>query len=80
MGVITTGDITDGHFLYDDSVISTLLKTLSFQNSQHADRTHRLRLFLEHNEKTKGQHNTWYNRLLSLPTNIPVLPKQSDGT
>lgn len=51
VGVVTTGDITDSHFLYDESVIGTLLKTLSFQNSQQADQTHRVRLLLEHNEK-----------------------------
>lgn len=50
VGVITTGDITDGNYLYE-TLISTSLKTIPFQNSQHAYQTHKVRLFLEHKEK-----------------------------
>lgn len=32
VGVITTGDITDGNYLYE-TLISTSLKTIPFQNS-----------------------------------------------
>lgn len=56
VGVITTGDITDGNYLYE-TLISTSLKTISFQNSQHANQTHKVRLFLEHKEK-KSQKST----------------------
>lgn len=35
VGVITSGNITDDKFLDDETVISTILKTLPNQKSQH---------------------------------------------